>query len=663
MDTIAELRSYLSETDATWEVDGRFNDSDPIPRFPTGGDPSMFPPRLNPLSWDDFRSITSQPTVNPFLIQRRLAQGLMTSESLPGHLHTRMVPGGADPGPLPSNLPATPASVDWRQRFGWPWITTVQGQLCEDCWCFSATALMESMVRIEHCAWFKGSEFEVRWGWNPGQNPEFTRVPCADGGGPMGPIEYSVKYGLCDEGCEPYAQSNAPQPPSPDFSGRSVRYSQAGNVFLPSESAGTNPNYAMQKAWLDLNGPFIIFFAAAGLGAMGSGVFQGLPGAGPDHFVVAVGYDDSKSAWICKNSWGAGWNGDGYFYLEYGAAASGGGNNALYGTNPDPWTKRRLHAGGLLESGNGEAHRNLELVSTTAASGGAPDELQHYSRDGTSLAWSAVNGRFASSVDSRVFPSLLSSTYNRNFECVYLTASHELRHVYLEQATGQWEGGTTFGPSNCRGRIGFIQSNYGMPGNLEAVVATDNGSLSHWTRSLGLPWPSDGADLWWEAHEFGADVLFAGSTLLQSRYGTKGNFELVATLEDGSMQHFFRENDSGGPWNEGVVFGANIASGAVMIEGPYGSVNESAIGNFELCVAIDGGGIQHWQRDNETNAEWHLLDTFGEAYEISEVLGLVQGSLGFDFELVALTPAGTLVAFSRSSINGQWAYDGEIGNA
>jgi C1A family cysteine protease len=35
------------------------------------------------------------------------------------------------------------------------------------------------------------------------------------------------------------------------------------------------------------------------------------------HAVLAVGYDDSKSVLIVRNSWGASWGDKGYFYMPY----------------------------------------------------------------------------------------------------------------------------------------------------------------------------------------------------------------------------------------------------------------------------------------------------------------------------------------------------------
>jgi C1A family cysteine protease len=35
------------------------------------------------------------------------------------------------------------------------------------------------------------------------------------------------------------------------------------------------------------------------------------------HAVMAVGYDDAKSAFIVRNSWGNAWGLKGYFYMPY----------------------------------------------------------------------------------------------------------------------------------------------------------------------------------------------------------------------------------------------------------------------------------------------------------------------------------------------------------
>jgi subtilisin-like proprotein convertase family protein len=50
-----------------------------------------------------------------------------------------------------------------------------------------------------------------------------------------------------------------------------------------------------------------------------------------NHIVVIVGYDDAGGYWIVKNSWGASWNGDGYFKVGYGECAI---ENYVYYADP-----------------------------------------------------------------------------------------------------------------------------------------------------------------------------------------------------------------------------------------------------------------------------------------------------------------------------------------
>ena len=48
------------------------------------------------------------------------------------------------------------------------------------------------------------------------------------------------------------------------------------------------------------------------------GVYRCTNDAGANHAVVITGYSDAGGYWIIKNSWGATWNGDGYFKVGYG---------------------------------------------------------------------------------------------------------------------------------------------------------------------------------------------------------------------------------------------------------------------------------------------------------------------------------------------------------
>ena len=76
----------------------------------------------------------------------------------------------------------------------------------------------------------------------------------------------------------------------------------------------------------------------------------------------AVGFDDGV-----KNSWGTGWGNGGFGLIACGQCGIDASNKlGVRLTNPDPWTKRRSHAGGMMESGDGALHRNFELIAPSA---------------------------------------------------------------------------------------------------------------------------------------------------------------------------------------------------------------------------------------------------------------------------------------------------------
>lgn len=49
------------------------------------------------------------------------------------------------------------------------------------------------------------------------------------------------------------------------------------------------------------------------------GVFNENASGDTNHAVTLVGWDDSKQAWLMKNSWGAGWGENGYMWIAYGS--------------------------------------------------------------------------------------------------------------------------------------------------------------------------------------------------------------------------------------------------------------------------------------------------------------------------------------------------------
>lgn len=623
MTIVHDLKTTLLRNKARWSVNERMLHLPVAPTFRLGALPN--PMRAAQVPAVDFQRVLSGPVNNPFVLARRRAHGLpQTMVAKPDLyigssqvLHPGM--GGAAPGGAP-----LPTSVDWRDRWGWRWITTVRDQNgCEACWMFAAVALVEAMVRIEHCVWAWLSEGDGHKGFG---------AKCCDCGSAEGALDWIKGHSLADPGCfawpvtgsgcsgcggtggAPY--DNVAYTPTPDRSGRSVRipaYTHVGSV-------------ADQKKWLDTVGPLTcVIDVYQDFFYLGAGVYQkqATIGGQPNtyaggHVMLIVGYDDNLQCWIVKNSWGPGWGDHGYGRIGYGEVNIDSNAKAgLTGTNPDPWTKRRMHNGGMIESGNGATHRNFELLAP-----GPGGKLQHWWRDNSAsgFPWAKASS-FGNDVAAP--PAFTSTTFDRNFESVHLTTSKRLHHWWFSQSAGTWNDGGVFGPTDCAGVPGFIQGDYGAPGNFEVVVRTADSKLLHLWR--------DGAG-WHEGARFGSDVAFSGPSLVQGHYGVRPNFELVCVLSSGTMQHWWRDNDHGMEWRSSAEFGAGVASPPCMIEGSYGANDEQSPGNFELCVAV-GGQVEHWWR-SVTDMLWRKSAVFG--HDVSSVVSLVEGSFGFNLEVIVL---------------------------
>ena len=634
MSTVLDLEAALEANNASWRVNHNLLHATEPPKYRLGGLSENFLPAKKVKALD-FKTLLAGPVNNPFILDRRIAHGFLQAAAIKPELRIGSIQGlgAGEAAPLAGGLGL--AMVDWRNRWGWPWITTIRDQNgCEACWLFAAVALVESMVRIEHCVW--------PW-YSEGDGHKGMHATCCQCGNAENALDWIKNNALADPGCFAWPVTSsgcsgcggtggAPYDavaytPTSDRSGRSVRipaYTHAGSV-------------SDQKTWLDTVGPLVCGLTVwTDFFYYGSGVYhkQAMVGGNPNkveggHVMLVVGYDDTLNCWIVKNSWGTGWGDGGFGKIGYGEVdIDSNAKTGLTGVNPDPWTKRRQHNGGMLESGNGATHRNFELLAT-----GLGSTIQHWWRDNSTPGFPWHKGP-AFGNDAAVCPTFISTTYNRNFESVHLTTGHRLHHWWFQQPGGPWHDGGVFGPNDAVGVPGFIQGNYNAPGNFEVVVLTKDSKLTHCWRDGGG---------WHVGVKFGSNVAYSGASLIQSHYGTQGNFELVCVLSSGKMQHWWRDNDHGLVWNAGPEFSSGIGSPPCMIEGSYGAGNEKAVGNFELCVAA-GGAVQHWWR-NQSDLLWRQSATFGHG--VLAVVSLVEGSYGFNLEVIVLRTDNQLQHYWR----------------
>ncbi|MFF5449063.1 C1 family peptidase [Streptomyces sp. NPDC012888] len=622
-----ELRARLAALGARWSVREDLADDDPLPRAALGVDPAAGLTTAAEAGRVDLRALAGRPSGNPHLTRRRAARGL-----LPG------MPGM----PGPAGGVARPDAVDWRHRWGWPWITKVRDQNpCGASWAFGAAGLVESMARIEHHVWAARSPGDVRDG---------MRAACGQPGSPEAALDWiAANGGIADPDCHPYAVPPEGLPaarreawrtgagPCWDRSGRTVRI--GGHVRLG--------DVEQQKTWLDTVGPLTACFEVyEDFFGLGAGVYHPTTRRSAGlHCVLVTGYDDTEGCWLFKNSWGAAHHVGGFGRIGYGeAGVDHWAKCGLTGTDVDPWSKRRQHAGNVFESGNGPEHRNFELL---ARNGGG--RLQHWWRGGEEpFAW-ARGASFGG--DATGQPAFTGTTYNRNMESLHVTRRGRIRHWYYEQSAETWRDGGLFGRGDAAvgSTPAFVQSDYGRPGNFEAVVRTADGRLNHWWRINGSPWT------WHDGGRFAHGIAHFGPALVQTR---DRRLELVAARTDGRMQLWRREDADGFAWRPGEVFGGRITSAPCLIESQYGALDEDTAGHYELCVVGAGGRVEHWWRGNRDGSPWRRSAVFGR--DAVAVTGMLQGSFGFHLEVVVERADGRLQHWWRDG-GQEWREGAVIG--
>src|SRR5689334_14260161 len=117
--TIGDLRKLLADSNARWRIDPRLNDSQILSAHATGAvvDKLKKARDIGPI---DLKAIIQVLPANPMLLQHRIARGFVSPEV--AKKLTITLPK------LPPDAGVRPALVDWRNRWGWNYITTIQDQ-------------------------------------------------------------------------------------------------------------------------------------------------------------------------------------------------------------------------------------------------------------------------------------------------------------------------------------------------------------------------------------------------------------------------------------------------------------------------------------------------------------------------------------------------------
>ncbi len=115
MSIILDLKAALEASNASWRVnDHLLNITEPL-KFRLGGLSDKFVPaeRIRPL---DFKALLAERTSNPFVLQRRIAQNIISAAAIRPELLTGSIQGAA---PLEGGAPAG-ASHTFKYRLAQP---------------------------------------------------------------------------------------------------------------------------------------------------------------------------------------------------------------------------------------------------------------------------------------------------------------------------------------------------------------------------------------------------------------------------------------------------------------------------------------------------------------------------------------------------------------
>jgi hypothetical protein len=229
-----------------------------------------------------------------------------------------------------------------------------------------------------------------------------------------------------------------------------------------------------------------------------------------------------------------------------------------------------------------------------------------------------------------------------NFELVVASSFDGLTHreENFDQPGYPWEDpwqtAQALGPLAA---VAMIQSNLASPGSLENVVRAGSDLYFLWRDSTG--------SFAWSTPTRIASGAAGVHTLVQSRYGNRGNFELVFPAAAGGLMHMWRNNDAAGfPWSAArqIMPSLGQVDAVSLVQGSLGGPP----GVLEAVIRV-GTRLAHIWRDQTSAAAWHLSVWFGDGAAgnpamVESVFGNTR-----NFEVVVPSASSGLIHFYRNN--------------
>ncbi|WP_018635053.1 zinc metalloprotease [Parafrankia elaeagni] len=236
-----------------------------------------------------------------------------------------------------------------------------------------------------------------------------------------------------------------------------------------------------------------------------------------------------------------------------------------------------------------------------------------------------------------------------NFDAVVPSAFSGLTHVWRDNdATGApwrdpWQTAQALGRVDA---VTMVQSTLANPGPLETVVRVGPRLFFLWRDSTGA--------YQWRPPVQLAQGVGGVPSLVQSRLGARGNFELLAPAADVGIFHLWRNHDVAGyPWSTPRLFGANLGrvDAVSLIHGTLGG----GAGLLE-AVALVGTRLVHLTRGQD--AVWRTGQTFAEGVSGNPALIQAQYCGARNFEVVVPSAGTGLIHYFRDNNPAQPVWSG-----
>jgi len=258
-------------------------------------------------------------------------------------------------------------------------------------------------------------------------------------------------------------------------------------------------------------------------------------------------------------------------------------------------------------------------------------------------------------------PSLIQSRFGTkgNFELVAPLADGGLAHFWRndDDTDLPWSAPTLFGGADHFDAVCLIQSNFGSPGNLEVAARSGDRLVTFWRDSGPSfawhgPYPVAVEGAGGGCGRQPVTGVVGNPVLIQSKFGQRGNFELIVPLAAGGLAHYFRDNDDPAlPWRAAPIVGqgAGVIDAVTMIESNFGTP-----GNLEVIARIGNRLVFFW-RDSSQPLAWHgPFPLIADGSPVTGVVGnpvLLQGKFGTkgNFELVVPLITGGFAAYWRDN--------------